>query len=56
MYYEERIIKGILHYRNLPDGKWCQMSKKELTQKIIDTYNEMEELKRELIEVSEDMY
>lgn len=22
MYYEERIIAGILHFRNLPDGEW----------------------------------
>lgn len=34
MYYEEKIIDGVLHYRNLPDAEWKEMSKEKLTQKV----------------------
>ena len=34
MYYEEKIINGILCYRCYPDGEWRELSKKDLTNQI----------------------
>jgi hypothetical protein len=31
MYYEEKMINGILHWRNDPDGKWTAYTSKELS-------------------------
>tara|TARA_R110000851_G_scaffold122060_1_gene251207 strand:- start:149 stop:289 length:141 start_codon:yes stop_codon:yes gene_type:complete len=35
MYYAEKIINGILHCKHTPKGKWIELSKKGLTDKII---------------------
>ena len=35
MYYEERIINGVLHYRNLPSAKWRVLSPEKLTSIIV---------------------
>lgn len=39
MFYQEKIINGVLHFRNTPDGKWIEMSKEQLT-KIISKQND----------------
>lgn len=36
MYYEEKVINGILCYRLTPNGKFKEYTKKELTSKIKD--------------------
>ena len=38
MFYQEKIINGILHFRNSPKGKWIEMTKEQLT-KIITRQN-----------------
>jgi hypothetical protein len=34
MYYEERIINGVLSWRNTPDGQWTPFTAKQLTNKL----------------------
>ena len=34
MYYEEKIIDGVLHFKYSPDGKWRKFTDKQLTSKI----------------------
>lgn len=51
MYYEERVIDGILHCRGTPDGKWEPMSPYALTQKIERMEIEMFQLRHRLAEV-----
>lgn len=34
MYYEEKVIKGVLHFRTNPKGEWQQMSPEQLTEKV----------------------
>jgi hypothetical protein len=35
MYYVEKIINGILHCKHTPNGKWVELSKEKLTDKIV---------------------
>ncbi len=35
MYYEERVINGVLHSRTQPTGEWQQMSPEQLTMKLL---------------------
>lgn len=32
MYYEEKLIDGVLHWRSAPDGEWRPMSQERLTE------------------------
>ena len=41
MYYEEKIIKGVLHYRTFPKGKFVRMSQRMLTKKILELENQL---------------
>lgn len=34
MYYEEKIIDGVLHFKTLPNGSWRQMSLVALTHRV----------------------
>ena len=36
MYYEERVIDGVLHWRGTPSGKWEAMSAERLTAALIE--------------------
>ena len=40
MYYEEKYEDGKWYYRNLPDGRWWEMSYKELA----ENYNRLKKL------------
>jgi len=35
MYYEEKVIDGVLHCRSRPDGEWRELSAKEITAKLM---------------------
>jgi hypothetical protein len=41
MYYEERIVDGVLSWRGSPDGEWQQFSKVELTAMLDATRTEL---------------
>ncbi|KKP74588.1 MAG: hypothetical protein UR73_C0038G0021 [candidate division WS6 bacterium GW2011_GWF1_35_23] len=45
MYYEEKIINGILHCRYTPDGKFTECSKEYLIKKIVNLEAVIKELK-----------
>lgn len=36
MYYEEKVIDGVLCFRDMPNGKWRQFTLAELTIKLQD--------------------
>jgi len=46
MYYQEKIINGILCYRHYPNDNWEEFSKEQLTQKLIVFQLEIEKLKQ----------
>lgn len=35
MYYDEKVIDGVLCYRTHPDGEWNQLSPKAMTERIV---------------------
>jgi hypothetical protein len=35
VYYEERVIDGVLHWRNTPDGEWTAYTAAQLTDRLI---------------------
>lgn len=36
MYYEEKVINGVLCYRGTPDGEWTEFSKQTLTKRLME--------------------
>ena len=36
MYYEEKLIDGVLHWRGTPDGEWQTMSQERLTALVLE--------------------
>jgi len=36
MFYEQKVINGVLHYRTIPDAEWMEMSKAMLTSKLME--------------------
>jgi len=44
MYYEEKIINGVLMYRSMPDGKWMQCSIEKMGQRIVELEKRVKEL------------
>lgn len=36
MYHDERLIKGILHWRGTPDGKWIAFTLEELSARVLE--------------------
>ena len=53
MYYEERVINGVLCYRTSPDGAWRQFSQKELTATVVKLTELLDEQSTELANVLE---
>jgi hypothetical protein len=35
MYYDEKVIDGILHLRSIPNGEWEPMSQEQLTALVL---------------------
>lgn len=35
MYYEEKVINGLLYYKTTPNGPWIQMSPERLTELLL---------------------
>lgn len=42
MYYEEKLIDGVLHWRCTPDGEWRPMSPEKLTELVIGLRKSLE--------------
>lgn len=47
MYYSEKMIDGVLHYRTHPNEKWKPMSLEQLSQRV-------EELEKKLFDLRTD--
>lgn len=48
MYYEERLINGVLMFRTTPCGDWHQCSIENMSQRIIEMGAEIRALKLQL--------
>jgi len=48
MFYEERVIEGILHCRNSPDGEWVVVSPENMTLKIERLQSSLTQSQQEL--------
>ena len=46
MYYEEKVIDGVLCWRGSPDGEWSRKTTEQLTQMLIDTKRQLARYKR----------
>lgn len=51
MYYEEKIINGVLMWRSSTNGAWTQCSITDMSQRIVDMKEEITRLKANLAEV-----
>ena len=54
MYYEEKIINGVLHTRTNPYGEWCECSKEGLTERLIELRATISKLENKM-ESNEDL-
>lgn len=45
MYKQEKIIDGVLHYKNTPDGEWKEYSKEQLTERVIKYKNALTKIR-----------
>jgi hypothetical protein len=36
MFHEEKIIKGILHWRSIPNGEWTPYTAEQMTKKFLE--------------------
>ena len=48
MYYEEKVIDGIMHFRTSPEGAWIKMSLEMLTTSYLQTKEQVKEFQAEL--------
>jgi len=47
MYYEEKIIDGVLHFRTTPNGEWFFKTASQLTETITTLRAEVESLRKD---------
>jgi len=50
MYYAEKMINGILHYKTTPYGDWKPKSIESLSNRVVKAEKKVQELKRKLQE------
>jgi hypothetical protein len=53
MFYEEKVVNGILCHRSLPAGLWVQFTPAELTEKIAELQSKVSTLEGEIEEMNE---
>ena len=53
MYYEEKVIDGVMNYRTNPNGDWIQMDSKLLTIKYQESEKELNRLKQQIYDLLE---
>jgi len=44
MYYEEKVIDGVLHFRTRPDGDFKPLTDKELTNRLVSAEKDLREI------------
>ena len=47
MYYVEKVINGVLHYKTTPNGKWKPISVEELTKRVVEAERTLSNWKRD---------
>jgi len=52
MFYEERIIGGVLHWRNLPMGPWTPFTQEMLTTRLQKLEDAHKSLKQDLAQTA----
>lgn len=52
MYYEEKVIDGIMHYRGSPHAQFEKMSEKQMTLKILEYKMDIKILQEKLNKIS----
>lgn len=50
MHYEEKVIEGVLYYREHPEGDWRQVSSVKMTADLLAARDRIERLEAELRE------
>jgi len=55
MYYAEKMIDGILHYKTTPDGDWNPMSIQELSRRVVKAERECQEMGERLVELDNEL-
>jgi len=48
MYYEEKMIDGVLHWRGTPDGEWTPVSSQELSKRLALAHADREAMRKVL--------
>lgn len=48
MFYEEKVISGILHWRSTPEGEWTAKTAEQLSEKIIEKDVQIQNLLRKI--------
>jgi len=46
MYYQERLINGVLMYKGTPNGDWKQCSIEKMSERIIELESELRDARR----------
>jgi len=54
MYYEEKIINGILHNRSSPQGEWVKCTLQRASAYIMELHEMIADLQQRLKEVTKD--
>ena len=54
MYYEEKVIEGVLHWRGSPDGEWTPISAEQLTTYLVKERSTCASLTATLDELAEE--
>lgn len=44
MYYQEKVINGIICSKTTPNGEWKELSKEQLTQRILRLENTLDSI------------
>ena len=44
MYYDEKIINGVLHWRGTPNGEWIAKTPEQLTERLMEVAKQLEAL------------
>lgn len=52
MYYQERVINGVMHYRTGPDDDWQRMTDQQLTDRLLMAKLNLDNALRELRDVT----
>ena len=45
MYYEEKMINGLLRYRTTPDGDWCQCGIEKISERLVKAEGKIKKMR-----------